>query len=428
MRKTSKFSFVAAVTAAFALALSGLALADTIESNTDGDSVVGQNPDDKRLTFGQVCATTGSDGVNGGNGLAVDFHIKRGTNTNTGQTFGDSVDVDFGRRSASSSEFKVSFGTAAGESVAGRLNTGAGWVASSSTAMVGPLPAAVRYESTATGPVDNGSKILRVEGTGLNNAGSSTEITRVSDELQIRSTTVVDEVYVGGTVDCTKPGINITAPAASATIEQGTSATATFDCTDAASPNGVAASGVATGGCTGLVTKPDTTETSAAASGFTLPTADLGVHTLSVRALDNAGNVTTATRSYEVVPPAVDGDWSAVRQPINANGTSTFKAGKGVIPVKFQWLDEDGNVVKDANVAPQDAELILTRVSGGTPGTVTESLTTGSANTGCVFRYDEVEGNYVYNLSAKGLSAGTYAVEIHHGDVGTSDAYLFTVA
>jgi hypothetical protein len=156
---------------------------------------------------------------------------------------------------------------------------------------------------------------------------------------------------------------------------------------------------------------------------------ECGPNDITATATDNAGRQSSTDTITVNRTCGSSGDWSAVRQPINANGTSTFKAGKGVIPVKFQWLDEDGNVVKDASIAPQDAELILTRTGGaGTAGPVTENLTTGSANTGWVFRYDEADGNYVYNLSAKGLSAGTYTVEIHHDDAGSSDPYEFAVS
>jgi hypothetical protein len=56
------------------------------------------------------------------------------------------------------------------------------------------------------------------------------------------------------------------------------------------------------------------------------------------------------------------------------------------------------------------ATIALTRTSGGTTGTIDESVYSGSADNGSNFRIDSCR--YVYNLSASALGVGTYRVDI----------------
>jgi hypothetical protein len=94
-----------------------------------------------------------------------------------------------------------------------------------------------------------------------------------------------------------------------------------------------------------------------------------------------------------------------VQQPINADGTSVFSVRRGVVPVKFT-LTQDGA----STCALQAATIALTRTSGGTTGAIDESVYSGSADNGSNFRIAGCQ--YLYNLSASGLGAGTYRVDI----------------
>jgi dipeptidyl aminopeptidase/acylaminoacyl peptidase len=96
---------------------------------------------------------------------------------------------------------------------------------------------------------------------------------------------------------------------------------------------------------------------------------------------------------------------AAVEQPINADGSSVFKAGKGVLPVKFT-LAVDG--VPTCTLPP--ATLALAKPSGAASGAVNESEYTLPADTGSDFRIDSC--HYVYNLNLKSLTAGTYRAKI----------------
>jgi hypothetical protein len=107
-------------------------------------------------------------------------------------------------------------------------------------------------------------------------------------------------------------------------------------------------------------------------------------------------------------PPATGVFTAAVQQPINANGSSIFKAVKGVLPVKFS-LAVDGN----PTCTLPAATIALTRLSGAVTGPVNESEFIMPADSDSSFRIDSCQ--YIYNLSLKSLSAGTYRVDIKIG-------------
>ena len=94
-----------------------------------------------------------------------------------------------------------------------------------------------------------------------------------------------------------------------------------------------------------------------------------------------------------------------IQQPINSNGSSVFSVRRGVVPVKFT-LSLNG--VATCTLPP--ATIALTRTSGGTTGTIDESVYGGSADTGSNFTIDCCQ--YIYNLSASALGVGTYRVDI----------------
>ncbi len=94
-----------------------------------------------------------------------------------------------------------------------------------------------------------------------------------------------------------------------------------------------------------------------------------------------------------------------IQQPINADGTSVFKARRGVVPVKFTLTDNGSST---CTLPP--ATIAVTRTAGGTIGAIDESVYSGSADTGSNFRIASCQ--YAYNLSASALGVGTYRVDI----------------
>lgn len=109
---------------------------------------------------------------------------------------------------------------------------------------------------------------------------------------------------------------------------------------------------------------------------------------------------------------------SQVLQPINADGSSIFKAGR-TVPVKFTATDAAGAPVTDLT-----ASLSVTMLTNSVEGTYVEAETNVAASTG--FRYDDAAGQYIFNWSTQGLAGGTYRilVTITNGPTITADLSL----
>ena len=130
----------------------------------------------------------------------------------------------------------------------------------------------------------------------------------------------------------------------------------------------------------------------------------LGSTTVTCTATDKAGNASTKTFTVTVTAA-----WSGVLQPVNTDGSSIFKLGS-TVPVKFQLTGAS------AGITNLQARLYLQRVGTAGTGSVLEAVSTSNATTGNLFRYDATSGQYVFNLSTKTLSAGSYQLRIDLGD------------
>jgi N-acetylneuraminic acid mutarotase len=96
---------------------------------------------------------------------------------------------------------------------------------------------------------------------------------------------------------------------------------------------------------------------------------------------------------------------AVIQQPINADGTSVFRANRGVVPVKFTlWIDN----AQTCQLPP--ATISLIRTAGGTPGGMSESVFALASDNGPNFRIDSCQ--YVYNLATSSLGVGSYSVSI----------------
>jgi hypothetical protein len=107
--------------------------------------------------------------------------------------------------------------------------------------------------------------------------------------------------------------------------------------------------------------------------------------------------------------PQLAYSWSGVLQPVNANGSSVFKAGS-TVPVKFMLTGAS------AGITDLMAKLSYAKLSAGVAGSINESVSTAAATTGNLFRYDPASGQYIFNWSTKGMTAGTYRLFINLGD------------
>jgi len=194
--------------------------------------------------------------------------------------------------------------------------------------------------------------------------------------------TVTDKA--GNSAETTVSGINIDETVPTITVENGGTYLLNQNVTWSASD---ALSGLAT-----------------QASG-TIDTSKVGLRTQTITATDNAGNTNTVTITYSVKYA-----FSGILDPINANGSSLFKAGS-TIPVKFTLKDSSGAYVSTAN-----ATVTYAKLSDNVYGTDVEAISTSAATTGNVFRYDSTSNQYIFNMSTKGLTAGTYRLTIKLDD------------
>ena len=161
----------------------------------------------------------------------------------------------------------------------------------------------------------------------------------------------------------------------------------------------VAANGSATDDGTGV----DLVTTSV----VNLDTSTVGAHTFTVTATDYAMNEVTQEVTYYVL------GFSGILPPFKPEGISVFKLGR-TIPVKFQLWDSIGDFVGSAV-----AEIFWKKSSEETLGTEEGEFSTVAATTGNQFRYDDIDNQYIFNLSTKNLSTGTWKITIIVNDSGS---------
>jgi hypothetical protein len=159
-------------------------------------------------------------------------------------------------------------------------------------------------------------------------------------------------------------------------------------------PTATAAASDATSGVLGTAT--------GVRSGGT--TNGVGTFTYSATAMDTAGNVGTATVSYQVV---YGFGTTLFLQPVNDTAhqtgvaTSVFNAGQ-TIPMKFQLKNSSGQVVQ-AGTAPK----WLTPVRGSaTTAAVNESAYTDTPTVGGTYTWSPSQ--YQYNWKTEKSQAGWY--------------------
>lgn len=143
-------------------------------------------------------------------------------------------------------------------------------------------------------------------------------------------------------------------------------------------------------------------------NGQAVDTSTVGIKTFNVVAADNAGNQITKTVTYYVIYK-----YSGILPPVKTDGSSVFRLGS-TVPVKFQLQDASGIFVNNAV-----AKLYVAKIDNGIVGEEKEAISTSAAATGNLFRYDNTENQYIFNLATKGLSAGTWQLRISLDD-GTS--------
>jgi hypothetical protein len=131
-----------------------------------------------------------------------------------------------------------------------------------------------------------------------------------------------------------------------------------------------------------------------------IDTSAVGPQTFTRTAVDNVGHSVTESCTTQVQYM-----FSGVLQPINPDDSSIFKLGS-TVPVRFALTDAQA-----ASIGSAVATLSLAKISNDVEGSFNEAVSTSNATTGSLFRSDGA-GHYVFNLSTKGLSAGTWSLKI----------------
>jgi hypothetical protein len=117
---------------------------------------------------------------------------------------------------------------------------------------------------------------------------------------------------------------------------------------------------------------------------------------------DPLGTSAQHRRQYSVEGWTTDCTFS-IGRPINANGSSVFKAGRGVLPLKL--IPSCGN----GSLAPA---ITIDYTGSGNAAINEEVASVSSADTGTTMRWDARAGQYIYNLKTKRKSAGHYTLSI----------------
>ena len=188
-------------------------------------------------------------------------------------------------------------------------------------------------------------------------------------------------------------------PSPTATATSTPTATATFTPTPTATPT-------STPTATATATANFTPTPTATATFTPTPTpAESPTPTPTATFTPTPTATATATATPTATATATPAYAAQVQQPINADGSSVFNVKRGVVPVKFT-LTQDGL----STCALPAATIAVYRTGTGGNQQIDESVYTGPADNGSNFRIDSCQ--YVYNLSASALGAGTYRVDI----------------
>jgi len=128
------------------------------------------------------------------------------------------------------------------------------------------------------------------------------------------------------------------------------------------------------------------------------------VYTFNVRVTDDGAGQLYAEQPVTV---AAGYTWSGFLQPINQDGSSLFHLGQ-TVPVKFQLTGASAGITNAV------ARLYVAKITDNVVGTEESAGSTSEATEGNLFRY--ADGQYVFNLSTRGLTVGTYQLRVDTGD------------
>lgn len=143
----------------------------------------------------------------------------------------------------------------------------------------------------------------------------------------------------------------------------------------------------------------------------------VGSHTLTATAQDNAGNITTATRSYRVSAWTLSGFYN----PVDMGGvTNVVKAGS-TVPLKFEVFAGTAEFISTDVVET----FTVTRKTCGALTGATDAIENYSTG-GTSLRYDETGGQFIQNWKVPSGSNICYEVVLTTDDGSSQTAYFKT--
>jgi hypothetical protein len=372
--RKSRLVALTAVASVSALIATGLAHADKLESDTNGDELFTETPhDDNVLAMGQVCATTGTDGYNGGNGQPVDLYLVR--SQSGANVWGNNVAVELTKTDPTQTAIKVTLPTPSS------ITTPNDWTTLPGDSKAGAATAMVRVESEDVGALTGSGTARKITFTASGDNSQSPAITLERTKAVEISATIVNDA-VATLVDCKLPTVDITVPAANAEYVLNSSHAADYSCDD---PEGAVsgASGIkSSGGCVGTV-----------ADSADIDTGTTGEKSFTVVATDNAGNTTSSTVNYTVIEasePSAAVTFDGFFQPVDAY--NVVKAGQGVA---LKWLtNSDGTAVEDDAAGHSVTSSRFTEDCQGLGGEDTQPPADTSGQSG--LRWDADANQYVF--------------------------------
>ena len=145
--------------------------------------------------------------------------------------------------------------------------------------------------------------------------------------------------------------------------------------------------------------------------------AAVGSHTVTATAHDVAGNTSTASVSYTVLPYRFSGFYSPVDM---GNVLNTVKAGS-TVPLKFEVFTSTAELTGTSTIAQFSVREVSCASLGTALSDAVEVTTTG----GTALRYDATAGQFVQNWKTPAGAGRCYAVTVTTNDGQTRGPALF---
>lgn len=125
---------------------------------------------------------------------------------------------------------------------------------------------------------------------------------------------------------------------------------------------------------------------------------------------DKETNENSEKNNKNTINISINGYNISILPPLGIKNQKTFKIGR-TIPLKFILTDANGNIVENMSI-----KLFLAKVENGVPGSEIQAVSSGKSNDDNYFRFSKNSERYIFNLSTKGFSAGTWRLKIDLGN------------